>query len=426
MLEILRRIVQEVNAAHDLSEKLELMVQHVKKACDAGAASIFLIDPHRSEFILMATDGLNPDIVGNVRFGIDKGVVGLVGRREEPISMEDCHENPNFFSHAGLGEEKFNAFLGVPIIHHRRLYGVLTIQDEEKRRFDEAEEAFLVTISAQLASVIAHADAIGQMSKLAPFAMAQPSDIDEAAIGGIPSVPGVAIGQAVVVYPPADLDAVPDRDAEDIDHEITLLEQAVASARRDIENLSQRLANTLPAEEHALFDVYSGILGSSGFIDAILEHVKKGQWAQGALRKVISKHVNQFEAMEDAYLRERASDFRDLGRRVLFYLQTSQTTEIDYPENTVLVGDDIAASALAEVPEGHLIGVVSSQGSSNSHVAILARAMGVPTVMSAKGAPLANLNGKQVIVDGYFGQIYVSPSSALLQEFEALAESLKP
>ena len=95
--------------------------------------------------------------------------------------------------------------------------------------------------------------------------------------------------------------------------------------------------------------------------------------AQAALSVVIKKHVQQFEAMDDDYLRERASDFRDLGRRVLAELQRSFREDIIYPQRTVLVGEEITAVNLAEVPAGHLVGIVSARGSEYSHVAILAR-----------------------------------------------------
>jgi phosphotransferase system enzyme I (PtsP) len=142
--------------------------------------------------------------------------------------------------------------------------------------------------------------------------------------------------------------------------------------------------------------------------------------AQSALASVIKKHVQQFENVKDDYLRERASDFNDIGRRVLAELQLSQRDEIIYPRRTILVGEEITAATLAEVPEGQLVGVVSAKGSSNSHVAILARGMGIPTVMGVRGLNIDELLRKAMIVDGYCGQVFVSPSKSLLREYKHL------
>jgi phosphotransferase system, enzyme I, PtsP len=422
MLKRLRQIVQKVNAAQNLEEALQMMVVEVRLAVMTQAASIFLIDNHHAEYVLIATEGLNPKMVGNIRVGLDESLVGLVGRREEPINLEDAVSHPDFYYHPEVGEEKYAAFLGVPIIHHRRLLGVLTIQQEEKRRYDDSEEAFLVTIAAQLASVIAHADASGELRRLPAFGELEPSEFAEAALTGIPSVPGVGIGQVVVVYPPADLAAVPDKEVEDVDAEIEYFNQALSAAREEIRLLSTRLSDRLPPEEYALFEVYLRILDDESLGREVRDEINNHYWAQAALRRVIRRHVQAYASMEDEYLRERATDLQDLGLRVLAHLQLRDAQTITYPENTILVGEEVSAAALAEVPEGQLAGVVSLRGSSNSHVAILARALRVPTVMGARGTALSELASKDAIVDGYFGQVFVEPEPSLLEEFQTFAK----
>jgi phosphotransferase system enzyme I (PtsP) len=127
--------------------------------------------------------------------------------------------------------------------------------------------------------------------------------------------------------------------------------------------------------------------------------------------------VRVFEAMEDSYLRERASDIRDLGRRILTRLQSDRPSAgMIYPR-TVLVGEDISAGQLAEVPLDNLAGIVSASGSSSSHVAILAQALGVPAVMGVRDIPVGRLEGRQVIADGYRGSIYINPSVLVREEF---------
>jgi len=421
MLATMRRIVQEVSEAHDLAEAMQIVVRRVREAMETQACSVFLMNPKHSEYVLAATEGLSQKAIRKLRIGVGEGLVGFVGKREEPLNLEDAPSHPNFLHHPKAGEEQYKAFLGVPIIHQRHILGVLTVQEVEQRRFDEAEEAFLITMSAQLAGVIAHAEATGGIAELA----SERKKKDEVSLGGIPSVPGVGLGTAVVVYPPADLDAVPDREAEDIKFEIDAFNIALQAAREDIEVLSKRLSTSLPPAEHALFDVYLKILEGASLGKEVIAEIEKGQWAQAALRRVIKRHVRQFEAMEDEYLRERAVDFRDLGRRILAHLQATQIIITEYPDETILVGDEVTAAALAEVPEDKLAGLVSAKGSSSSHVAILARAMGIPTVMGAEGMQINQLEGKELIVDGYYGQVYVSPSRKLRKQFSKLAQEEK-
>ena len=240
---------------------------------------------------------------------------------------------------------------------------------------------------------------------------------------GIGSVPGIAVGTAVVVYPPADIDAVPYITVDDSDGEILVFFAALQRARDNMHRLGRRMKSSVDEEEHALFDVYLRILDKDSLGAEVAQEIRNERLsAQAALASVIKKHILQFENMQDDYLRERASDIRDIGRRVLAELQSSQQEDIIYPRRTILIGEEISAAALAEVPEGQLAGVVSSKGANNSHVAILARALGVPAVMGVRGLKVEQLSRRAIIVDGYYGHVFISPSKALLTEYKQLIQ----
>lgn len=425
MLKILKRIVQDVTTSQHLTDALKTLVQCVRSAIYAEAVSVYLIDNKQSEYVLIATDGLNKDAEFKFRISLQSGLIGLVGRREEPINIENASSHPDYHHSVLLNDDHLNAFLGVPIIQHRKLYGVLTVQQTAKRCFDDAEEAFLITLAAQLGGLIAHAEATGELAQLTDSHGDGDvkAELSQMSLIGIGSVPGVAIGSAVVVYPPADIDAVPRHYIEDIDAEIEIFLEALHVTRENMQRLSRRMKSSVADDEHALFEVYLRILEQENLgVEVVSEirHEKLG--AQAALAAVIKRHIHQFENMHDDYLRERASDFRDIGRRVLAELQSVQHEEIDYPRRTILMGDEITAAALAEVPEGQLAGVVSAKGSNSSHVAILARAMGVPTIMGVRGLKFDQLSRRAVIVDGYYGYVFISPSKTLLAEYKQLIQ----
>jgi phosphotransferase system enzyme I (PtsP) len=417
MLTILRQIIQEVSGAQDFSEALDIMVQRIANALATQACSIFLLDRHHGEYVLVATQGLNPDAVGKIRVPINKGLIGLVGEREEPVNIDDARMHPRFLHVAEAGEEAYRAFLGTPVIYHRQVLGVLIVQQEEPRRYDESEEAFLVTLATQLATIIAHAEATGALSDLLESSKEVRHDH---VYSGVPGAPGIGIGKGVVVYAPFDLDSIPDRVPENVEAEIELLDAAFAAVREDIKMLSERLYPNLPAEERALFEVYQRILDSADLGKEVADNIRAGNWAPGALRESIQAHVRHLEGLDNEYMRERAVDIKDLGLRVLACLQKNDRTKPQYAEKTILIGETLSPTDLAEVPEGCLAGVISARGSGNSHVAILARAMKVPTVMGVGEAPINELLDKEIIVDGYYGQVHISPSQSLRMEFERL------
>ena len=418
MLNTLRKVVQEVNGAKDLKTALSIIVQRVRAAMGTQVCSVYLLDPETNRFVLMSTEGLNKRSIGRVSMAPNEGLVGLVGTREEPLNLEDASSHPRFRYFAETGEERYASFLGAPIIHHRRVMGVLVVQQKERRQFDEGEEAFLVTMSAQLAGVIAHAEATGTIRGLGR----QGKGIQEARFVGIPGAPGVGVGTAVVVLPPADLEVVPDKTVTDIEAELALFQHALESVREDMRQLSERLSTQLRKEERALFDVYLMMLDDAALGNEVTQIIKRGQWAQGALRQVVTEHVRRFEMMDDAYLSERAADVKDLGRRLLAYLQQARQQCLVYPDQTILVSEELSPAMLGEVPEGKLAGMISVLGSGNSHVAILARAMGIPTVMGAVDLPYSKVDGISLIVDGYHGEVFTNPSPQLLKQYSAVVE----
>ncbi|WP_372863567.1 phosphoenolpyruvate--protein phosphotransferase [Spongiibacter sp.] len=416
MLAALRGIVQAVNAAGDLQAALEIIVERVAEVMGTEVCTVYLRNPESGRLIFMANQGLNPELVGKVSLGADEGLVGQVARREEPLNLDHAEKHPNFLLLPGIGEEQYHSFLGAPIIHQREVLGVLVVQQKDSRRFDEEEEAFLVTMSAQLAGVIAHARATGSIST------AQDSVTASALFKGIAGAPGVAIGRAVVIVPSAELHSVPKRRSEDPEQELAAFELALEAVRNDIRELSDKLTDQLSPEELALFDVYLRILDDGVWLSEITEKIHDGEWAQGALAQVVSSHINTFEMMDDAYFKDRATDIKDLGRRVLGYLQADKERSRDYPPDTILVGEELTASMLGEVPRERLVGMVSVRGSSNSHVAILARAMGIPTVMGASDLPYTQIEHASVIVDGYSGCVHYNPTPEVFEHFKAVSE----
>jgi len=417
VLDTLHRIVHAVNKAPNLQEALGLIVHLVKDSIGCDVCSIYLTDADSRANVLMATDGLRSEAVGKVRLPVGRGLVGLVAERAEPVNVADAPSHPRYVKITDTGETQYRGFLGVPIIQNRRVLGVLVVRQADTREFRDDEVTFLFTLAAQLAGAITHARASGELDELT-----NEGEPINRFLSGQAGNTGVAIGIGVVAYRLSDLDAVPDRKADDPQAEHDLFRSAVAQVEQDLRRLQAQLGDQLPDEDRALFDALLLMLGSDTLITHTVERIDAGQWAPAALRDTIQSHARVFEEMDDVYLRERASDIRDLGRRILTHLQNEQPTAIEYPPNTILVGEEVSAVQLAEVPPGRLAGVVSAAGSGFSHAAILARAMGVPAVMGVTEMPVGRMQNRSLIIDGYRGRVYVEPTPSVCAEYERLLD----
>ncbi|MFP5440317.1 MAG: phosphoenolpyruvate--protein phosphotransferase [Gammaproteobacteria bacterium] len=417
MLEVLRRIVQEVNTAPDVPSALALLVKRVRDAMGAEVCSVYLLDEAVSRWVLMATEGLKKEAVGKATMGIAEGLVGQVGLREEPINLEDAFTHPKFQYLPEVGEEAFHAFLGVPVISQGKTLGVLIVQQRDRRRFDQSEEAFLVTIAAQLSGLVAHARATARAAAIAEIT----PEHDKIFIG-VAGSPGAAIGKVKVIYPPAELESVPDRAVENIEQEVSRLENALMAVRTEIRRLGERIAGQLRPEEQALFDVWLRMLDKNALGGEIVNKVREsGNWAEGSLRTVIMAHSESFKRMEDVYLRDRAADVRDLGLRVLAQLQARALPVLaDFPDDAIVVAEEMSATTLMDLPRDKIRAIATVAGSATSHMAIVARTMGIPVVLGLSDLPLTQVDGRRMIVDGFRGRAIVDPGREFVGQYEQI------
>ncbi|MCF7498500.1 MULTISPECIES: phosphoenolpyruvate--protein phosphotransferase [unclassified Pseudoalteromonas] len=413
MLATLRSIAEAVSQQADLDSALACFVKMVKEAMQTQCCSIYFADYSQDNFVLMATQGLNPDAVGKFRIGFTEGLVGLVAQREEPINIAFAKSHPRFKLSPEVNEEGYNAFLSVPVVHQKKVLGVIVVQQKLARVFSPDEESFLITLSAQLASQLAHAE-IKEVLRLDEFSH------QTSVLKGVSSAPGIAIGQAFVVLPKLDFTSIELQKDEDVSTQRKLFTQAVAATRNEFNTLSMTLSDSIPKEALAVFDVYQQLLDAKSLGQNVEAQLQQGWSAKSALKIVIEKLVAQFNAMQDPYIKERAIDVKDIGLRVLHHLVNTEYAAKPYPKDTILIASTLTPAMLAEVPKGHLAGVVSVNGAANSHASILTRAMGIPAIWGIEDLPLLQFDGKPMILDAYAGRLYISPSQSLHDKYSQL------
>ena len=407
MIHRLQRIVQEVNRAPDIDQALVLITGSLIRDLAADACAIYLADEDDPDLmVLQACEGLNPEIVGKVKRKLEEGLVGTIAARAEAMNLVDAPGHKKFMLVPDSGEIEFPILLGVPIIAHRDVLGVISVQRAENA-FNEDEEAYLTTLAAQLATSIERAESQGR------FTTEQTSHV----IKGVAGAPGMSIGEAMVLNRGVNLESVPDKKTSDVDGEMASFREAVRKVCEELTVQAELMRAALPEEECALFLAYAQMLSGGSLIDDTEKSISSGIWAPSSWRDTVEQHAYVFTQMEDPYLAERANDIRDLGVRVLRKLMLEQSLYINFPEQTILVGDEVTATDLADVPLDCLSGIVSAHGSSSSHVSILAHALGIPAVMGVPNLPVKQLDGLKLVVDGYNGSAFVNPGKSVLDEY---------
>ncbi|WP_162063398.1 phosphoenolpyruvate--protein phosphotransferase [Vibrio taketomensis] len=409
MLSQLRDIVEQVSRVENVHAALQLLVKQTCLAMHTECCTIYLANEEMQRLELMATKGLR--FKGDkIHINFNEGLVGLVKRSAEPLNLAEASKHPCYKYFSQLGEEVYQSFLGTPIIHRKKVLGVLVVQQKQSRLFDEIEESFLVTLAAQLAVIIAHAQTQGQWRL----------EKAQQAIKGIPASSGVAIGQFWWDDSQPLLSDVSPASTLDIDREQEWLLMAVEAALNDFRRMRKKLDSDINKDTLAIFDLFTHLLNDPMLRKDLKAQIEKGDRADWAVRQVVESYSNRFARMSDTYLRERAQDIRELGQRLLYFLSNTEQEQHNFEQPVILVVRELTASLIASIPKEQLLAVIALEGAANSHAAILSRALGIPAVMGVN-LNLDSINGKQGIVDGYSGKILVSPSRQLLNEYRALA-----
>ena len=410
MLTRLREIVEKVAMAASLPEALELLVKETCQAMHTDVCSIYLADiPHRC-FYLMATKGLKRPKGRAVSLSFDEGVVGEVGRLSELINLADIREHPNFTYLPQVKEDDLRAFLGVPIVYRRQLLGVLVVQQKERRLFNESEESFMVTLATQLGAILSQVQTKGL------FGQYRQSRIKALSVST-----GVVMAYGWQEMSQPTLDHVFKASALDIKSELNRLTVALEDATSECRRFSKRFMANSQKESAAIFDLYSHLLNDPQLRQKMTGVIQQGYVAEWAVKVVIEKFSAQFSSLKDSYMRERASDLKALGQRLLFHLDDDLSTTNTWPDRFILVADELSANLLAELPEQQLAGVIVRDGATHSHSAILVRAMGIPAIMGADIQPEL-LHNRMLILDGYRGEIFIEPEPFIMQEYRQIID----
>lgn len=409
MLTQLRDIVEKVSRLDDVHQALKLLVEETCKAVQTDCCTVYLANDEKKRLELMATQGLQ---LKKKHFFIkyQDGLVGLVRRNAEPLNLAEASKHPSFKLFPQLGEAVYNSFLGTPIIHRKQVLGVLVIQQKTPRLFSEMEESFLVTLAAQIAVIIAHAQAQGQW-----LLNKKRTEV----ISGIAASPGVAVGKFWWDNTQPELSDVYPASTLDVDREQEWLMLAIESAIADFRRMRKKLDSELNKDALAIFDLFTHLLNDPMLRADLKDQINQGDRADWALRQVVESYSNRFAQMSDVYMRERAQDIRELGQRLLYFLHNSEVGVVELDQPVILVVRELTASILAGVDKDKLLAVISLEGAANSHAAILSRALGIPAIMGATFTP-ESIHNRKGIVNGYSGEILVEPGKQLLKEYISL------
>jgi phosphotransferase system, enzyme I, PtsP len=400
---LLRRLREVMAEQVSAQERLDKIVVLIAANMVAEVCSVYVLRVD-STLELYATEGLNKSAVHQTVLRSDEGLVGLVASEANPINLSDAQNHPAFSYRAETGEEIYHSFLGVPVLRAGNTLGVLVVQNRARRTYTEEEEEALQTTAMVLAEMIAS----GELSTIAQPG-AEPAARRPLHLIGAALNDGIALGHVILHEPRV---VITNFIADDVPKELKRLEAAVETMRSDLDVLLERGEVAEGGEHRDVLEAYRMFAYDRGWVHRLEEAVATGLTAEAAVERVQSDTRARMLRATDPYLRERLHDLDELANRLMHQLlgQDYAPARDRLPENAVLVARSMGPAALLDYDRKRLRGLVLEEGGPNSHVAIVARALGIAAVGRIDNATGLVDPGDAIIVDGTTADVHVRPS----------------
>ena len=399
---LLRRLREIMAEPINAQVRLDKIVINIASNMVAEVCSVY-VQRSDGRLELFATEGLKREAVHLTTMRAGEGLVGLIASTAEPLALSDAQANPAFSFRPETGEEIYQSFLGVPILRGGNTLGVLVVQNRARRVYPEEEVEVLETTAMLLAEMIAS----GELQSLAQPGAAI-ALTGAMSLKGVGIVEGVGLGYVVLHQPRVVVKKIV---AEDTAGEAVRLDAAIEQMRAALDALIERGSQTGPGEHREILETFRMFANDRGWLRRLREAVATGLTAEAAVERVQNDARARLQRSTDPYMRERLHDLDELADRLLHQL-TGQTLIVDQssiPENAILVARSMGPAALLDYDRSRLRGLILEDGGASSHVAIVARSLGIAMVGNVSNITTIVETGDAIIIDGATGDVQVRP-----------------
>ncbi len=399
---LLRRLREVMAEPVSAQERLDKIVVLIAANMVAEVCSVYVLRVDAT-LELYATEGLNREAVHRTVMRSDEGLVGLVASQASAINLSNAQAHPAFSFRPETGEEIYHSFLGVPILRAGNTLGVLVVQNRARRTYSEEEVEALQTTAMVLAEMIAS----GELSALA-LPGAEPAARHSVHLKGSALSEGIALGHVVLHEPRV---VVTNFIADNVPKELEHLKAAIETLQSNLDEMLEHGDVVEGGEHREVLEAYRMFAYDRGWVHKLEEAVMTGLTAEAAVERVQSDTRARMLRQTDPFLRERLHDLDDLANRLMRQLtgRDHAPSRDSLPENAILVARSMGPAALLDYDRKRLRGLVLEEGGPHSHVAIVARALGIPAVGDIDNATGIADPGDAIIVDGTTGDLHIRP-----------------
>lgn len=401
--------------ASSLDGFLQKIPQMIADHMESAVCSIYLYYEETQELVLTATKGLKPEAIGRVRLKLGEGLTGRAVKELRAICETNASRVTGYRYFPEIGEEAYESFLAVPILRGQTRVGALVIQDLEKNSFTDEDVKAIRAISSQLANTIETAKLLMDLDRKKKGKGGEVDLNKLKFVKGRVGSEGFARGETVVYDATHPLVTHPGKAGQR--YSLKDFHLAVQTTEKQLENFQKEIEEKLSDVASLIFTAQILMLKDKAFIDAIVEGIHREINPPEAIIQTVEQYVQKFQALSNEYLREKQHDVRDIGNRLLENLIGVEKKGKDY-RNRIVIARELYPSDILKLSSQETGGIVLLSGGITSHIAILARSLMIPLIISNIQEFLHLPSGTPVILDAEQGNIYINPSEDVRAGFK--------
>ncbi len=232
---------------------------------------------------------------------------------------------------------------------------------------------------------------------------------------------GVAIGK-LSIYKKTET-AVKREKVDDVEAEIKRYENAREMAVEQLQALHDKAVKEVGESGAEIFEAHQLMVEDGDYIDSVENIIRTEEVnAEFAVAETGDNFRKMFLEMDDEYFRGRAADVKDITERIINCLAGGGSAGIESDEPVIVVADDLAPSETVQMDKDKILSFVTVHGSANSHTSILAKTMNIPAIIGCDIPLTDEMDGKEAIVDGFEGKVYIEPDTEILEEKKKIVQ----
>jgi phosphotransferase system enzyme I (PtsP) len=410
-LKVIARRLREIMAEPGSGQqRLDKIVRQISGLMVAEVCSIYFKRQDGS-LELFATEGLKPEAVHQTRLNRGEGLVGRAAELATPVNVPEAPKHPAFSFRPETGEEAYHSMLAVPVQRGGLVLGVIAVQNRTPRQYSDEDVEVLETTAMLVAEQLVSGEIAGT------GADEELGRTLSVTLSGEPISDGIALGHVVLHAPRV---VVTKLLAEDVEEEQRRLEVALRQLRQGIDDMLGHETVSHAGAHREVLEAYRMFANDRGWAQRMRFAIQDGLTAEAAVERVHNETRARMLRQHDPFWRERLKDLDDLSDRLLRVLQGgayASRLAAELPDDAVLVARNMGPAELIEYDASRVRALIVEDASPQSHVAIVAKALGIAAVGGIPRVVERVSARDPIIVDGERGEVHVRPSPDIVAAY---------